>query len=259
MGEWDTKTQLEIAHQAGEAAKVHRISRTPEHILEKYRRCKHWWAFPKELMFKSLGNLAQKEILDFGCGTGEISNELALLGAHVTGIDISPEMIELARRRVAINGVQDRTRFIAGDVTKTPFPENKFDSIVCFAVLHHVDLHTVMPLLVASLKPGGKMVMVEPIAFSPALQRLKDKIPIGKSHSPVDRQLNMDDCRFISGCLENIQVRYYDLFSRLSPVFRWKAAYLFFGAIDAALIAVFPFLKKFYGEIVIVGDKPSTP
>jgi len=72
MGEWDTKTQLEIAHQAGEAAKVHRISRTPEHILQKYRKCKNWWAFPKEFMVRSLGDLEGKEILDFGCGTGEM-------------------------------------------------------------------------------------------------------------------------------------------------------------------------------------------
>ena len=103
------------------------------------------------------------------------------------------------------------------------------------------------------------MVMVEPMAFSPTLQWIRDKLPIKKKASPAERQLNAEECRFISGCLYNARVRHYDLFSRLTRLFRWKAAYLFFGAIDAALIAVFPFLKKFYGEIVIVGDKPSIP
>jgi len=116
-----------------------------------------------------------------------------------------------------------------------------------------------MPLLVASLKPGGKMVMVEPMAFSPALQRIRDKLPIKKEASPAERQLNAEECRFISGCLYNARVRHYDLFSRLTRLFPWKAAYIFFGAIDRALITLFPFLVRFYGEIVIIGDKPGAP
>jgi SAM-dependent methyltransferase len=257
MSDWDAKTQLEIAHQAKCASKMHQISPTPQHILERYTRSKYWWAFPKEFVFKSLEGVTQKEVLDFGCGTGEISNELALLGAHVTGIDISPELVEIARRRVAINGVQDRAQFIACDVTKSPLPENKFDWVLCYAVLHHVDLHTVMPPLVASLKPGGRMVAVEPVAFSPTLQRIRSIVPIKKDSSPIDRQLNAEECDFISGCLDNPQVSYYDLFNRLTCLFPWKAAYILFGAFDRALIVAFPFLARFYGEIVIVGSKPT--
>lgn len=174
-------------YQAERAASIDHVGPTPEYILERYRRNRLWRLFPKEFMFKRLGDIARKEILDFACGEGQISTQLARLGARVTAIDISPELVNLAKRRVDLDGVRDRIDFIVADITDRLLPKNKFDFVVCNAALHHVDLRSVMPHILACLKPGGVAIMVEPIAFSPLLQRFRDMLPIEKDATPDER------------------------------------------------------------------------
>ena len=68
--------------------------------------------FSKEFRYSLMGNLAGLRILDIGCGDGENAITLAVLGASVVGIDVSPGAIEVCRRRAEVNGVADRTTFI---------------------------------------------------------------------------------------------------------------------------------------------------
>ncbi len=55
--------------------------------------------------------IAGKAVLDLGCGSGEVSVIAAQLGARVTGLDIVPAMIEIAKQHAAANGVADRASF----------------------------------------------------------------------------------------------------------------------------------------------------
>jgi len=68
-------------------------------------------AFPLEYAFHLLGDVQHKHVLDLGCGTGEEIPALALCGAHVTGIDISPDLIALAQERIHREGVQPELRW----------------------------------------------------------------------------------------------------------------------------------------------------
>ena len=260
MADWNEKTQVEMAHQAQVAASVGQVSRTPDHIIERFRRCRFWWVFPKEYVFKSLGQVEGKQIFDFGCGTGEISTQLARMGAYVTGMDISPELIETAKQRASLDGVQDRTQFIAGDISKSPLPENKFDALVSFAVLHHLDFHSVLPRLLASLKPGGLAVILEPIAFSPLLQKIRDNVPIRKDADPIERQLNKDDWGFVMASLTDSRATFFSLFARLNRILprtglMGKIAWILLGSIDRLLLILVPGLSRFYGTTAIVGRK----
>jgi 2-polyprenyl-3-methyl-5-hydroxy-6-metoxy-1,4-benzoquinol methylase len=260
MADWDEKTQVEIAHQAQVAASVGQVSRTPDHIIERFRRCRFWWVFPKEYVFKSLGQVEGKQIFDFGCGTGEISTQLARMGAYVTGMDISPELIETAKQRASLDGVQDRMQFIAGDISKSPLPENKFDALVCFAVLHHLDFHSVLPRLLATLKSGGLAVILEPIAFSPLLQKIRDNVPIKKDADPIERQLNKEDWGFVMASLADSHATFFNLFGRLNRLLPAKGRvakgiWIALGAVDRFFLVLFPFLSRFYGTTAIVGRK----
>src|SRR6202171_1203738 len=69
-------------------------------VLERYRTPGNM--YPKEYCFRLLGDLRDKTILDVGCGEGEDGMILAKLGARVTGLDVSPAAIELAKQRAQV-------------------------------------------------------------------------------------------------------------------------------------------------------------
>ena len=102
-------------------------SRSIRAVLERYRRPGK--LYPKEYSFRLLGDLRDKTILDVGCGEGEDGMILAKLGARVTGLDVSPAAIELARQRAAVNGVSERTRFVCAPLDAADLPERSFDVI----------------------------------------------------------------------------------------------------------------------------------
>ena len=80
------RKELEIAHQARVAADKSVHEATPDYIIERFRAAKLWRLFPKEFMFKCLKEYEGKKVVDFGCGDGEISTQLASVGAYTTGL-----------------------------------------------------------------------------------------------------------------------------------------------------------------------------
>lgn len=103
-------------------------------------------------------------VLDVGCGVGRWSWLLACRGAHVTGIDLSPTMIDEAQRRAAANGVHDRCRFLVQDLSQLDAGAH-FDLIVGVTVLQHIldptALREAVQRMVAHLAPRGRMVLLE--------------------------------------------------------------------------------------------------
>src|SRR5579862_381185 len=83
--------------------------------------------YPKEYCIGLLGDLRGKHILDVGCGEGEDAVLLAKLGATVTGFDVSPGAIEVAKRRAELDGVSDRVSFICAPLMQAQLPWRKFD------------------------------------------------------------------------------------------------------------------------------------
>jgi 2-polyprenyl-3-methyl-5-hydroxy-6-metoxy-1,4-benzoquinol methylase len=74
----------------------------------------------KDLLTKH--GIAGKQVLDLGSGSGEVSVLAARLGATVTGLDIVPEMVEIARREAERQGVADRATFTVHDVVTQAVP-----------------------------------------------------------------------------------------------------------------------------------------
>ncbi len=259
----------ELAFQAERARRLANLTATPDHIIERYRRLRFSWAFPKDFAFKKLGNLAGRSILDFGCGEGEITTQLARLGARVTGVDISPELVALAEQRARLDGVEDRVELAAIDVTQSPLPPDRFDAVLCYAVLHHVDIHAVVPVVLRSLKPEGTAVFVEPIALSQRFQKVRDALPIGKRVSAEEKQLVQQDLDYIRGLLESPEICFFNFLGRLQRFFPdpprtlasrclKRACLVAVAAADRMLIALCPPLRRYFGEVVIVGRKAGS-
>ena len=91
-----------------------------------------------------------EEILDVGCGDGVLTAQIAERGAHVLGIDASPEMIDAARNRgVAAQGI---------DATQMNF-QRRFDGVFSNAALHWIhDQPALLRGVAQALKPRGRFV-----------------------------------------------------------------------------------------------------
>jgi SAM-dependent methyltransferase len=82
-----------------------------------------------------IGRIKDRTIVDVGTGTGRAALMLALGGAKVTAVDASDEMLDVARRRAAANGVT--VNFQHGDAHALRFGDRTFDVAVCLRVLMH--------------------------------------------------------------------------------------------------------------------------
>ena len=78
----------------------------------------------QQLLFELLGSVADKTLLDVGCGDGALASELARRGAIVTGLDADPAMIAAARRNTEIEATQ--LRLIEGQAERLPFDDELY-------------------------------------------------------------------------------------------------------------------------------------
>lgn len=95
-------------------------------------------------------------VLDVACGTGDMAVSLVERGCTVTGVDISEEMLAIARQKAPI------VTFMIADAEHLPFPDASFDAVTCaFGVRNFVHLEQGLSEMLRVLKPGGRMVILE--------------------------------------------------------------------------------------------------
>ncbi len=101
--------------------------------------------------------LADKRVLDIGCGIGGPAFALARkYGAHVTGVDLEPQLIERATRRAAELGLSHKTEFRAVSIGPFPFPDASFDVVFTSAALTQAeDKPGIAAECFRILTPGG--------------------------------------------------------------------------------------------------------
>jgi len=120
--------------------------------------------------------------LEAACGPGVIARRLAPLVRSVHGIDLTPAMVELARRSASDAGVANAT-FAVGDATATGLADATFDGAVTRFSLHHIPVPgRVLDELGRVVRPGGTIVVADHLAdedaaasaWSQELERLRD-------------------------------------------------------------------------------------
>ena len=113
-------------------------------------------------------------MLDLGCGPGTFSRWLAQRGFQVYGLDYSPEMIQIAKKRSA----KGKINYLVADIYNLPFPDNFFDIIICLGVFQTLD-HPKQALveIESKLKPGGTLILTALNCFS-VFPRKKADLPL---------------------------------------------------------------------------------
>lgn len=99
-------------------------------------------------------------VLDIGCGTGSLALRLAPSGAHIHGLDVSSEMVRIARAKASAAGVGNVTFHVgAFDDGFTMFPPGSLHGICAYSLLHLVDdVPAVLEHVYRLLAPGGFFV-----------------------------------------------------------------------------------------------------
>ncbi len=99
--------------------------------------------------------LAGKTVIDIGCGGGLLSEGMALLGASVTGIDLSEKPLSVARLHLLESGLSVNYRQISVEAMASESPAS-FDVVTCLEMLEHVpDPNSVISACAQLVRPGG--------------------------------------------------------------------------------------------------------
>jgi len=104
-------------------------------------------------------------VLELGCGTGSFTRELARSGADVVAIDVSPELLEIAKADCSAANV----RYEIQNAYELSYPDAIFDSVVGSSVLHHLEVEDALREIYRVLKPSGAIYFTEPNMLNPQI------------------------------------------------------------------------------------------
>lgn len=116
-----------------------------------------WYERPA--MVDLAGDVEGRRVLDAGCGSGPLTAALRDRGATVSGFDLSPDMVGLARERLG----DDADVRVADLGRPLPYDDDAFDVVVCSLALHYLqDWGDPLAELRRVLRPGGRLVVSVP-------------------------------------------------------------------------------------------------
>src|SRR5690242_11979728 len=160
-----------------------------EHILDQFTRQAVPFAtaaaIRNEDALNSIVQMAQAgaddTILDVACGPGLLACAFARTARHVTGVDLTPAMIERARALQRSEGLANLS-WQVGDVTSLPFPDGSFSLAFTRYSFHHLlDPADVLAEMVRVTRPGGRVVVADVYTSGPEqaeaynhVERLRD-------------------------------------------------------------------------------------
>ena len=142
---------------------------------------RHYAAGPTQYVYSqlrdSLGDLHGKRVLEYGCGEGWITRDLARLGDNVCAFDISPQAAQSTRVTLSDAQLLDRCSVDVMPAERLTYAAESFDVAVGFAIIHHLDLVKAFVELHRVLKPGGTAWFAEPLATNPLIQLYRKLTP----------------------------------------------------------------------------------
>lgn len=198
-----------------------------------------------------------KTTLEYGCGEGSFSFDLAKQGAKVFGIDISEVAIEIAIKKSVEMNLGNDINFSVMNAEELVFPDNFFDRICGNSILHHLELKKSLTELTRVLKMDGDAIFVEPLGHNPFINLYRALTPNVRSED--EHPLKISDLELFKEYFSKINITYFHLNTLLAVPFRNKKIFNnlfnFLSKIDSFLFK-FNFFKKNAWMIVILLSSP---
>ena len=118
--------------------------------------------------------------LEIGCGTGAFARLLARRCGRVVALDLSSEMIRVARSR---SSKFENLEFQLADAMTWDFPQSHFDFVCSIATLHHLEQRELLSKIKDALKPRGVLVVLDLVQSDSLAERMCDVVGFGVSGS----------------------------------------------------------------------------
>ena len=156
-------------YKSSEKSKKEQVAEMFDNISSKYDFLNHFLSFGIDHYWrrKTISTLKKQSpeiILDVATGTGDLAFAAykKLKPKKIIGLDISKGMLEVGRKKIIKNELEDHLEFIHGDSENIPFNDNHFDAVmVSFGVRNFENLKSGLSEIHRVLKPGGQLVVLE--------------------------------------------------------------------------------------------------
>lgn len=204
--------EVEVRRSGSEAARrANEKLLISDSILQRYSQPFSNTPFPLEYAYHLLGDVSGLTVLDYGCGAGENSVLIAEHGGKPIGVDISPELVEMADRRMVLHGFS-HFDFKVGSAHELPLDDGSVDVVLGIAILHHLDLSLASKEIFRVLTDGGRAIFFEPVRNSKLIRFLRALIPYQSADvSPYERPLTDAELKEFAEPFTSYQAKAFSL------------------------------------------------
>jgi ubiquinone/menaquinone biosynthesis C-methylase UbiE len=247
LEQWERAEKERSAYEASQTCDAAALA-APRNVA-RYFNPPSETVHPLEYAFHLLGDVRGKTILEYGCGDGSNTVLLANRGANVISLDLSPELINVARARLRVHGITSGVKFIVGSAHNVPLPDESVDIVFGIAILHHLDLALSSAEVKRLLKKGGIAIFQEPVRNSWLLRTARHLIPYrAPDVSPYERPLTDKELRHFAASYTSYLSRPFTLptsglINLLPLIGNYAARKSLYW--DAALLGKFPSLGHY--------------
>jgi ubiquinone/menaquinone biosynthesis C-methylase UbiE len=194
------------------------ISQFTKQAIPFTQLSQHSNQFGLELVLKLSEPKQSDSVLDIACGTGIVSCEFAKIASQVTGIDLTPAMIEQAKILQKNNNLNNITWRI-GNVSSLPFDDNLFSIVVTRYSFHHIiEPKKVLEEMKRVCVPGGKIIIIDvtpdkdKVDAYNQVEKLRDSSHVkALTFSELERMMN-------DAGLINLKAEHHDLEMELEKI-----------------------------------------
>jgi ubiquinone/menaquinone biosynthesis C-methylase UbiE len=161
-----------------------------------------------QLLIRTADITATDTVLDVACGPGLVACEVARVASHVTGIDLTPAMIEQAQARQTSLGLSNLA-WIAGDAQPLPFADASFSRVITRYSFHHFSQpREVFAEMVRVCRPGGRVTVVDVFTVSPEQAAAYDRLEKYRDPSHT-HALQMSELQSLFSTLDDVRREFY--------------------------------------------------
>jgi ubiquinone/menaquinone biosynthesis C-methylase UbiE len=208
-----------------------------------------------------LGDLRGKKVLEFGCGQGWLTVDLARIGGEVHAFDISEESLNVAREYATQKGVGDKIHLKTDNAEALSYQDDMFDVVAGGGILHHLDLEAAFGEIHRVLKPGGKAFFLEPLGHNPLINLYRKLTP--EKRTPDEHPLLVSELGMYTSQFSQMRCEYFYLLALLAFPFMIvaKSPFLFKKSLnmlsraDDHFLRLFPLFRRYCWSVIMILEK----